>query len=263
MTEELSRYRSFFDQIYDVYNSQTYLHSDPIEYYYTSPSHKEYCAFTASAFAYGRVNSIKQFLHQYFAVVGFDPLNTVAATKLYYRFQTAHDILCYRQFMHFVYQKYHSLEAYMNDLSNDLETAVGRFIESAHDFGKRNDAGKGYFFLFPDPFRSSAKRMRMFLRWMVRKDAIDPGIWQSYQSSEIFYPMDTHLLKFALHRGIIRSMTNSYKNTVTVTNYFKNINSEDPVKYDFSIARLGIILGCQYHKNKICYHCPHLTICPL
>jgi uncharacterized protein (TIGR02757 family) len=263
MTEEkLASYRSFFEYLYSFYNKQEFLFSDPLEFYYQIKGNKEYCAFISSVFAYGKVNLIKNFLTSFFDYYGTKPVQITISTNLYYRFQSSNDIEIFVQFLSEIYQKHQSIENYFYFLSEDLEIALERFIQSAHDFGKNNGVGKGYYFLFPDPKKSAVKRMRMFLRWMIRDDELDTGIWKKYSPSELFYPLDTHIIRFAQNNDIISSKTNSYSNMLKVNSFFEKINSDDPVKYDFSISRLGIIIGCEYKKNNKCKGCIHLEKCP-
>lgn len=265
LDNKLASYRSFLDYIYEYYSKSEYLETDPLEFYYLSKGNKEYSAFVASVFAYGRVNLIRKFLASFFEHYGENPPTSIISSELYYRFQKNYDIECFMQYMCNIYTKYETMADFFLSFSNNPEVALVNFCQDAHNFGNSINAGKGYYFLFPNPLKSSAKRMRMFLRWMIRKDNIDPGIWSGFNSSDIFYPLDTHIIRFAFSNNIISSQVNSYKNTQIVTQYFKLINNEDPVKYDFSLSRLGIVLNCQYVKDKgftPCITCMHENHCP-
>jgi uncharacterized protein (TIGR02757 family) len=259
--KEISVYRSFFDYLYNFYNHSSYINSDPLEYFYLSEGNKEYSSFIASIFSYGRVEQIKKFLLSLFNFYGEYPVNKNFNTNLYYRFQTTKDIEIFIKFLSLLYSRYGSVENTFISLSEDLEDALIKFIYLAHDFGNKNDAGKGYFFLFPNPKKSASKRMRMFLRWMIRKDEIDPGVWNFFETKYLYYPLDTHIIRFSFNNNIIKSKTNSYSNMQKTTNFFKQINEEDPVKYDFAISRLGMLLFCQYKKIKECRNCIHYERC--
>lgn len=102
--------------------------------------------------------------------------------------------------------------------------------------------GNSFKTLIPNPQKNSAmKRFNMFLRWLVRKDNIDFGIWQNVSKSDLIYPLDTHIHKFAIENNITKRKDNSIKTALEITYFFKKINNDDPLKYDFAISRLGIL----------------------
>ena len=101
----------------------------------------------------------------------------------------------------------------------------------------------------------------MFLRWMVRKDDIDFGLWEGFNKQSLYMPADTHILRMSANLGIISSSEKGKKAVVKVTNFFKSLNEEDPAKYDFSLTRLGIVSNCQYSRNDICNGCVHKKVC--
>jgi uncharacterized protein (TIGR02757 family) len=82
--------------------------------------------------------------------------------------------------------------------------------------------------------------MNLFLRWMIRKDKVDPGCWTDIPASKLIIPLDTHIHRIALLTGMTCRKQADIKTAIEVTNWFKRINPEDPVKYDFVLSRLGI-----------------------
>lgn len=98
--------------------------------------------------------------------------------------------------------------------------------------------------LLADPGGNSAcKRLLLYLRWMVRKDRIDPGCWEGIAPSRLIVPLDTHMYKFAVSCGFTDRKAADFKTAMEITTAFKRIAPEDPVKYDFSLTRPGIIEG--------------------
>jgi uncharacterized protein (TIGR02757 family) len=95
--------------------------------------------------------------------------------------------------------------------------------------------------LIPLPEKGSAcKRMNLFLRWMVRKDAVDPGGWQGVLPSDLIIPLDTHMRNISLKLGFTKRKTPDIKTALEITAAFKAISPKDPVKYDFALTRFGI-----------------------
>ncbi|TYB95061.1 MAG: TIGR02757 family protein [Kosmotoga sp.] len=246
----------FWERIYSQYTRSEFIGTDPIVFPARTAGNKEYISFVSSLFAYGRVNAIQDFLEKFFLRFGNDPFEIDnSETKLYYRFQTSKDIRLLVLLIKEIYIQYGSIHNFFINLSSNLEKALEGFLDYARRFGAENNAGRGYFFLFPGYGGSGLKRFRMFLRWMVRKDDVDFGLWDTYKASELLYPLDTHILRFAKGFGIISSEANSPRNTRLITDYFKVINEEDPVKYDFAITRLGMLNSCKFKTSVNCEVC--------
>lgn len=95
--------------------------------------------------------------------------------------------------------------------------------------------------LIPDPEKGSAcKRLNLYLRWMVRKDAVDPGGWHGIPRSRLIVPMDTHMTRIARELEFTRRKTADMKASLEVTGAFSKLAPRDPVKYDFALTRFGI-----------------------
>jgi uncharacterized protein (TIGR02757 family) len=96
----------------------------------------------------------------------------------------------------------------------------------------------------------TCKRLLMWLRWMVRQDGVDPGPWQHTSlvdtrlprpsSARLYHPVDTHIFRWAREAGILSVKTPTWKSVVTITEFFRTINPEDPVKYDFALCHAGM-----------------------
>ena len=101
--------------------------------------------------------------------------------------------------------------------------------------------------LLPDPSRGSAvKRLNLYLRWMVRKDDVDPGGWEDVPASKLIVPLDTHMYHFGQCYGFTCRKSADLKTAIEITRGFRQLNPEDPVKYDFAITRFGI-------RNELCW----------
>jgi len=95
--------------------------------------------------------------------------------------------------------------------------------------------------LAPSPCKGSAcKRWNLFLRWMVRKDRVDPGGWEGVRASQLLVPLDTHMFRVCTGMGMSKRKTADLKAVREITDAFKNISPEDPVKYDFALTRVSM-----------------------
>lgn len=257
----MDKFRNFFEEIYSLYNKREFVHTDPIDFPHKIEGNKEFIAFTASCFAYGNVKAIKSFVKKFFDHYGTDPHSLNSENGgLYYRFQSKDDITYYTEFIKRIYGEYGSIEAVFNQRET-LEESIVHFYQTMKQMC--SDADKGFFFLMPNPPETSggAKRLRMFLRWMIRADDVDLGLWDSFSTSELKMPIDTHILRFAKNNGVITNDSASKKNLETVSDFFRSINKSDPAKYDFALTRLGIVNDCKYQECEFCIKCPHKNTC--
>jgi len=253
------KYRRFFEEIYSRYNKKEFIKTDPILYPHTLEGEREFIALTAASFAYGNVKAIQSFLTNFFSRCGTDPHNLNSEESgLYYRFQSLADVAYFVEFSKRLYGEYGSIENIF-DKRDTLEGGVVYFYELVKELCK--DAGKGFFFLFPNPKTSGAKRLRMFLRWMIRDDDVDFGLWDSSKISELMMPIDTHILRFAKNNGVISNESATRKNLEIVSTFFREMNPDDPAKYDFALTRLGIVNDCKYSQCTACEECCHKTAC--
>ena len=87
---------------------------------------------------------------------------------------------------------------------------------------------------------SACKRLHLYLRWMVRSDRVDPGCWRGVSPSQLVVPLDTHMHRIALALGMTNRKQANFAAALDVTRAFRALCPEDPVRYDFSLTRLGI-----------------------
>ena len=123
-------------------------------------------------------------------------------------------------------------------------------------------ASRGLKYLLASPERGSAcKRLNLFLRWMVRDDEVDVGLWKSIDKSRLIVPIDVHMgrlckiLEFYDRKGI------SLSTALKITDSFKHIEPADPVKYDFALSRIGIVENCNGNFRPECEVCELLEYC--
>lgn len=118
-------------------------------------------------------------------------------------------------------------------------------------------------FLFPDPRRGSAcKRAHLFLRWVVRPDdGVDLGLWTAISPAQLTVPLDTHVARLSRSLGLTRRNRADGKMAEEVTASLRAVCPEDPVRYDFALARIGIEGRCTARRRGRCGDCELLEGC--
>jgi len=204
----------------------------------------EKISLICSLFAYGKASLIVKFLKK----IDFDILNeSDEEIKKYfknykYRFQTSQDIA---EFFITLKRVENLEEIFLKGYKKDNFVIDG--INSVlEEFYKVNPyTSQGYKFLIGNRFAgktkgsSPYKRWNMFLRWMVRSDEIDFGLWKNVKKSDLIIPLDTHTFNVSRKLGLLNRKTYDLESAILLTNKLKEFDELDPVKYDFAIYRLG------------------------
>jgi uncharacterized protein (TIGR02757 family) len=236
------------ENIYKTYNKVEFISPDPLEYLYKYKRDLdiEFVGFISAAFAFGRVSQILKTLELIFSKLGDTPQQFLMETDetellslfhgFKYRFVKEPDLICTLLNLQRVYKEYGSLEACFQkgyDKQDDsLAPAILKFIVQLKCGGN---------YLIPKPnTKGACKRINLFLRWMVRDDNVDFGIWKTIPSSKLIIPLDTHIANITKHFGFTKRATADMKMALEITNAFKRLSPTDPIKYDFSITRFGI-----------------------
>ncbi len=259
--------RARLDALYRQWNRPEYISPDPLETLsgYTNASDREIAGLIASALAYGRVNALLVPLRRVLSVMGASPLLYVVQTPqeqiesdlsgIVHRFAGPSRIAALLAGAGSVIRDYGSLEAaflsgYRPGSSGGQpgQTGADRFDDTAVVAGlnslvsslRRGIQGDpGH--LLADPSRGSAcKRLLLFLRWMVRRDAVDPGGWDSVDPAHLLLPLDTWTHRIALRAGWTKRKAADMRSVREVSAALAAINPDDPVRYDFALSRFGI-----------------------
>lgn len=239
------------NSLYDRYNRREYVHPDPLEflYAYKDIRDREIVGLIASSLAYGRVAQILKSVSSALSAMKPSPslfLEKSGADSIRKTFEGfTHRFAKGAQFaglllgMKRVIATFGSLNACflagMSPGDENVLPAMTRF--SGRLVLEKDDPGH----LVPLPGRGSAcKRMNLFLRWMVRQDAVDPGGWEGIPPSSLIIPLDTHMHKTGLALALTKRKQANMRAALEMTDAFKKLNPADPVKYDFALTRLGI-----------------------
>jgi uncharacterized protein (TIGR02757 family) len=126
----------------------------------------------------------------------------------------------------------HSVKNSINNFSNHFLNAFNQH------FGHISNVIR---FMFPLPEKGSAcKRMNLFLRWMVRKDELDFGLWSEIPKDRLIIPVDTHIATICKNLKLTSRKNVNWQMAEEITNNLKKFDPNDPVKYDFAICHIGI-----------------------
>ncbi|MGC8604752.1 MAG: TIGR02757 family protein [Desulfomonilaceae bacterium] len=245
------KYQNNLCDLYNSYNKREFVHPDPLEflYNYNDPEDREIVGLIASCLAYGSVwqilKTIKNILEQIDSPKRF-LINVSHETLLKifkdfkYRFTTGEELATMLFGIKRVVEDYGSLQkcflkGYDSKHENILSGATFLVMELSSVF---NGCPRS---LLPSPARGSAcKRLNLFLRWMVRNDNVDPGGWSKVTPSKLIVPMDVHMGRICRSLKLTHRKQSDMKAALEVTEAFRKIEPDDPVRYDFCLTRLGI-----------------------
>lgn len=244
--------RESLERLYRRYNRKQYIHPDPLEfvYHYSKAEDREVVGFIASALAYGRVAQILKSVQTVLDRLGPEPAWRIRKSRratfvrdfggFKHRFTTGADICALLESLRRILKRYGSLEACFLSKSDPASpTILPALCGFAEELSGCGCATTGM--LLPAPERGSAcKRLNLFLRWMVRSDDVDPGVWTGVPASKLVVPLDTHMHRIARLMGITRRRQADMRTALEITDRFRDIAPGDPVRYDFALTRLGI-----------------------
>jgi len=238
------------DQVLLDFNHKDYLKTDPIQipHRYSDIRDREFAALFTSLFCFGNVTSIVKTVSQVLEPLGDSPTaklislkdseisNIVGKAK--YRFFVDQDIEFLFRRLRDLYRKSPSgLSALLEKSKSPMDTLIRLRSLLRHASPNTN----GIRFMFPDPEAGVAKRFHMLLRWMVRRDEIDFGIWNFLSPADLSIPLDVHLFDICSGLGMTKLKSPSLKAMMEVTNALLNLDPKDPIKYDFALCRVGIL----------------------
>jgi len=278
--KRLSEIREVLERLYAKYNRRECISPDPLQfvYRYKNCGDMEVAGFLAASLAYGRVEQIEKGLDELLGLMGESPFEFVKnfdEQKRYrldgfrHRFTTGRDISGLLSLLKDVLDRYGSIEKFfvqgyskgdeniIGALSKFCESLLGRYSEKCGE-----PAGRGLRYLLVSPARGSAcKRLNLFLRWMVRDDDVDAGLWKSVEPSALVVPVDVHMARLCRVLGFYEQKTVSLSAALKVTGSFTKIEPSDPVKYDFALSRIGILEDCTGRYRSGCEFCELFGFC--
>jgi uncharacterized protein (TIGR02757 family) len=294
---EPSRLGFFLDQLHQNYHRAEFLSSDPLEFVhlYRDPWDREAVALLGAVLAYGNVKQIRRSVTEVLrrieghsgsprgfveALAGPESEPARAALKGFvHRFNRGGDIALLLELLARSWKEHGSLGghflSYLEPGAPDISSALDHLIADWLAWAGRRAKGSFTYLLTAPKDGSCCKRWCMFLRWMGRKDALDPGLWTEHgelsrtfpngrflSSSQLVLPLDTHTGRISQYLGLTNRKTLNWKAAREITAELRRFDAQDPVRYDFALARLGILDLCQKrYRAEICERCELLPHC--
>lgn len=272
--------RVVLQKLYRKYNHRNLIKPDPLQFVYKYPNKRdmEIVGLLSAVLAYGRVEQIQNSLTRLLGLIGDSPYDFVRhfnqghRQKLHefkHRFTTGDDISDMLMLLKKVIKKYGGIENYFllgySETDENIIPALTNFCDSLlnmHATEHPGDKNQGLRYLLVSPAGGSAcKRLNLFLRWMVRDDQVDAGLWKSVDKAKLIVPVDVHMGRLCRILGFHNNNTVSLKTAVKITEMFARIEPSDPVKYDFALSRVGIVENCTGKYRKDCELCELSPFC--
>lgn len=247
--------KEFLDEKVQLYNHPKFIESDPIQipHLYSLKEDIEIAGFLAATISWGNRKMIINNSQKLMAKLGNSPYDFVMnhnendlekLNDFVHRTFNGTDCVSFIKALKNIYQNHNGLEYVFskNIQSNSLQQNISNFksvfFEIEHNYRTQKHVS--------DPMNNSAaKRINMFLRWMVRNDnaGVDLGIWNSISPSQLSCPLDVHSGNVARKLGLLTRKQNDAKALFELDSNLQNLDKNDPVKYDFALFGLGVFEG--------------------
>ncbi len=247
--------KEFLDEKADKYNSNYFIESDPISipHSYSLKEDIEISGFLAATISWGNRKMIIRNAARMMDLMGNSPYDFIMnhrdnqLDKLHgfvHRTFNSDDLIYFIKALQYIYNKNGGLENIFNEYRSDdsLQPAIHQLTKIFFELPHASRTVKH----LSDPYKgSAAKKINMYLRWMVRNDnrGVDFGIWKSIPPSVLSCPLDVHSGNVARKLGLITRKQNDSKAVYELDINLREMDREDPVKYDFALFGLGVFEG--------------------
>lgn len=247
--------KEFLDEKVLLYNHPRFIESDPIQipHLYTLKEDIEIAGFLTATISWGNRKMIINNSQKLMTKLGNSPYDFVMnhnsndlenLNDFVHRTFNGTDCIFFIKALKNIYQNHNGLECvFSKDIQNstlqqNISNFKSVFFEIEHNYRTQKHVS--------DPIsNSAAKRINMFLRWMVRNDnaGVDLGIWKSISPSQLSCPLDVHSGNVARKLGLLTRKQNDAKALFELDSNLQNLDKNDPVKYDFALFGLGVFEG--------------------
>jgi uncharacterized protein (TIGR02757 family) len=272
-----------FEELYRAFDHSTSA-TDPVHIVrrFTAADDREIVGFCAAGLAVGRVASVLQSIEALLRVMGPHPAAFVRAfdpqrdgpslAPLVHRWIRGRDLVALLLILQRMLRESGSIEGFFREgddpSSPDVGPALNAFstrglqTDLRPAYGRRPPKALGVSYFFPRPASGSAcKRLNLFLRWMVRHDAIDLGVWTTVAASRLIVPLDTHVIRLGRCLRLTRYTSPGWKMAAEITASLRALHPTDPVRYDFSLCHVGMMSACGFGTAQRDTQCPLRGMC--
>ena len=257
MTEHFKEVKELLDEKYFQFNTTTFIETDPISipHRFSKKEDIEIASLLVATIAWGQrvsiINNGNKLMrlmndepHDF--IMNFSKKDAVRFNDFVHRTFNATDCVFFLNALKAIYTKHEGLENVFsrNGVKNepDVKNAITGFRET---FLKITHQSRSEKHISNPSAKSSAKRLCMFLRWMVRKDkhGVDFGIWKTIKPQQLCLPLDVHTGNVSRKLGLLTRTQNDWQAVEEITSVLRQFDPKDPVKYDFSLFGLGAFEG--------------------
>jgi uncharacterized protein (TIGR02757 family) len=247
---------------------------------YQSPEDREIVGFCAAALAFGRVASVIQSIERLLAVLGPQPAAFVrtfdnardagAFEGLGHRWIRSRDLVALIEILQQMVLRSGSVEGFFVDGHEASAADVGAALDSfstralalAPARARASKRAPGVCYFFPRPSAGSAcKRLNLFLRWMVRKDEVDLGVWTRVSASRLVVPLDTHVIRLGRCLRLTRYVSPGWRMAADITAALRRLDPIDPIRFDFALCHVGMMGACGFGRKQGDTQCPLRGLC--
>lgn len=255
--------KRYLDQLVAKYKTPDFIPRDPIKFphRYKEDRDREVIGFIAAAMAQGKRTEILASMEKicrlledrpYDFVINFDPevhgRRFETFNHFAYQNTSGADIVCMLYLLRQALEKHGSLKKLFlksyDPQARTIKEALVAFIDELFRFNpppSYESIPQRLRSLLPSPAKGSAcKRLNMFLRWMIRRDCVDLGLWPEISPSKLIIPLDVHVSRLSRQLGLTQRKTDDWKTAEEITDRLREFDPEDPVKYDFAIFGMGV-----------------------
>ena len=277
MTVRARSLASSLDTLYHDYNREDSA-TDPVQLVqpFPDPADREIAGFCAAALAFGRVASVLASISTLFRIMGERPAQFVRSfdpgaphpelRAMVHRWTRGVDLAALLWILRQILEEAGSVERFfaagLEPAAVDVGPALDTFARRALALDMRRAYGRvpsraGVCYFFPRPSAGSAcKRLNLYLRWMVRRDEVDLGVWRAVAPGQLIVPLDTHVIRLARCLRLTRYTSPGWRMAADITASLRELDPLDPVRFDFSICHVGMMNACGFGRRQGDSQCP-------
>ena len=250
-----SELKDFLDEKVDLYNHPKFIESDPIQipHQFSKKEDIEIAAFLTATISWGNRKSIINNANKMMELLDHSPFEFISQhqdsdlekfSPFVHRTFNGNDFMQFIKSLQHIYKNHNGLEAVfaLHAEKTALQQSIHQFKATFFEIEHLERTKKHV----SDPLKNSAaKRINMFLRWMVRNDnnGVDFGIWKSLSPAQLSCPLDVHSGNVARKLGLLKRKQNDGKALGELDKALRRLDPNDPVKYDFALFGLGVFEG--------------------
>lgn len=287
-TPDFDRLHPYLSALLDATPAHVRIAADPVAFphRYSDASDIEIAAVVAGLLAFGRVAAFRPILDTLFTafdeaggprcyIAQFDERRHASLRPIVYRWNRGIDFILLFATLRELLERKPTLGAYFpcrDSARETLTAAISAWRDTAVALAPRlgipavefGELPRGFRYFLPSPEDGSAcKRWNMILRWLVRsEDGVDFGIWTHLSASQLVLPLDTHTGRIGRMLGLTARNDDSWRTAEEITTHLRNLDPDDPVRFDFALAHLGISGGCKSrYIPSICDACALRPVC--